>query len=225
MIEVPDKTVVLFSDIACPWSHVALYRFHETRERLGLHGAVRLDPRAFPLEVFNSRPTPKRILDAEIPVAGELAPDAGWKMWDRQPHDYPVTTLLALEAVYAAKAQSSSAAEALDRDLRRGFFGAGRNVSMRHEILDIAKDCKGVDEVRLAGDLDSGTYRRLVFDDYEMAGTSSVRGSPHFFLSDGGDFHNPGIELHWEGDKGEGFPVVEKDDPSVFEDMLKRAAD
>ncbi len=43
-------------------------------------------------------------------------------------------------------------------------------------------------------------------------------------LPDGTDVHNPGIELHWEGDAGEGFPVVDNDMPDVYEAILRRAA-
>jgi hypothetical protein len=40
---------------------------------------------------------------------------------------------------------------------------------------------------------------------------------------DGTDIHNPGVQLPWGGDHGTGFPVVDKDDPGVFEDLLRRA--
>jgi hypothetical protein len=41
---------------------------------------------------------------------------------------------------------------------------------------------------------------------------------------DGTEVHNPGVKMSWEGEHGSGFPVVSKDDPSIFEDLLKRAA-
>jgi hypothetical protein len=45
------------------------------------------------------------------------------------------------------------------------------------------------------------------------------------FLGDGSDFANPGIEKEWIcGQEGEGFVLVEKDDPSVYEEILRRAA-
>ncbi|MGY1691469.1 hypothetical protein [Geodermatophilus sp. SYSU D01105] len=46
--------------------------------------------------------------------------------------------------------------------------------------------------------------------------------APHFFLADGSDVHNPGTELHWDD---AGYPVVDGDDPSVHEDLVRRAAD
>ena len=105
MIEVPPGRLVVFADIGCPWAHVAIHRLHETRARLGLTAALLFNMRAFPLEHVNRRATPKNILDAEIPVAGAIEPDAGWQMWQRPEYEYPVTMLPALEAVQAVKEQ------------------------------------------------------------------------------------------------------------------------
>jgi hypothetical protein len=32
------------------------------------------------------------------------------------------------------------------------------------------------------------------------------------------------VTFHWEGEHGIGFPVVDADDPSVYEALLRRAA-
>ena len=53
---------------------------------------------------------------------------------------------------------------------------------------------------------------------------AGVEGSPHLFLPDGTDVHNPGIEMHWMGDHGKGFPHIDADDPSVYDDLIRRAA-
>jgi predicted DsbA family dithiol-disulfide isomerase len=224
MFDIPQGRIVVFADIGCPWAHVAVHRLHETRARLGLGGRVVFDLHAFPLEVVNGRPTPKKVLDAEIPVTGALEPDAGWQMWQRPEHEYPVTTLPALEAVHAAKAQGLEVAERLDRALRRGFFGASRNVSMRHEILEVAASVDGLDVAALAAALDDGRARSALAEDRALAESDEVGGSPHVFLPDGESVHNPGVEMHWEGEHGEGFPVVDKDDPSVYERLLAAAA-
>ena len=224
MIDVPPGRIVVFADIACPWAHVAVHRLHETRERLGLGGRVVFDVRAFPLELVNARPTPKRTLDAEIPVAGALEPGAGWQMWQRPDSEYAVTTLPALEAVYAAKEQGLDVAEQLDRALRQAFFGASRNVSMRHEVLAVAESVAAVDAAALEAALDEGRARPLLMADHAVATSDEVAGSPHVFLPGGRDVHNPGIEMHWEGKHGEGFPVVDKDDPGVYAGLLEAAA-
>lgn len=213
---------VLFADIACPWTHAAVHRWRAERARRGLEDEVSLDLRCFPLELFNKRATPKRVLDAEIPVAGSLAPDAGWRMWTRQPYDYPVSTLLALEAVQAAKEQGARASEDLDYALRRAFFGEARNITLHHVIVEIAGELGTVDEEAVEAALQAGRYRHRIFDDMRRAEEDDVKGSPHFFLPGGDDWHNPGVEMHWEGEHGEGFPVVDKDDPSVYQEMFDR---
>ena len=221
-------TVVLYSDIACPWAHLAVARLHRARAELGLEDQVGIDHRAFPLEVFNERPTPYRVLSAEIPVVGALEPDAGWQMWQGKPGTWPVTSLLALEAVQAAKTALGpdlSASERLDRALRRALFAESRCISMRHVILEVAAEALGqsqADTLREA--LDSGIARAAVFDQCETARTAQdVKGSPHLFLPDGTDEHNPGIEMHWVGEHGVGFPVVDRDDPNVYKTLLEAA--
>ena len=69
--------IVVYSDIECPWAHIAVHRLHRERRRLGLDRELPVDHRAFPLELVNHQPTPKTILDAELPICEELEPDAG----------------------------------------------------------------------------------------------------------------------------------------------------
>jgi predicted DsbA family dithiol-disulfide isomerase len=223
MIDVAPGTIVVFSDIGCPWAHIAVYRLLATRRKLGLDARVTLDHRAFPLEVYNRRPTPKRILDAEVAVVGGLEPDAGMEMWQDEEQAYPVTTLLALEAVQAAKEQGLRASEELDLALREAFFSKSQCVSLRHVILEVAEKCEGVDAEALRDAIDHGRARRAVFDQAVEAEREHVEGSPHFFLVDGSDAHNPGIEQHWTADKGRGVPVVTRYEPDVYEDLLRRA--
>ena len=67
--------------------------------------------------------------------------------------------------------------------------------------------------------------RSTVLDHCETARTSDrVKGSPHLFLPDGSDAHNPGITMHWVGEHGKGFPVVDEDDPAVYKGLLEVAA-
>jgi predicted DsbA family dithiol-disulfide isomerase len=201
-----------------------VYRLHRTRAKLGLEDTVDFDFRAFPLELINEQSTPKRILEAEIPVVGGLEPDAGWQVWQRDPSEWPVTTLPALEAVEAAKEQGLRASESLDRALRVALFAESRTISMRHEILEIAAGCEGLDADALKEALVDGRARPAVEEHLEVSKTGSVEGSPHLFLQDGTEVHNPGIEHHWEGEAGEGFPSVDEDRPEIYEELLRRAA-
>jgi predicted DsbA family dithiol-disulfide isomerase len=222
-IRVEPGTAVLFADIGCPWAHHAVWRWHDTRRRLGLEERVTLDVRAFPLELFNARPTPKRTLEGEIPVVGALGPDAGWQIWSGPTYEWPVTTLPALEAVEAAKDQGLKASEQLDWALRKAFFASSLCISMRAVILEVAEGCDRIDAGKLADALDDGRARRSLMDQLEVAESSKVRGSPHFFLVDGSNWHNPGVKHHLAG-VDDDFPIIDSFDPGVYDDMLKRAA-
>lgn len=223
MLDVATGTLVVYGDIACPWSHLCVHGLRQARRRLGLDDEVVLDLRSFPLELFNERATPKRTLDAEVPVVGALDPSAGWQTWQRPEFEYPVTTLPALEAVQAAKEQGLRASEELGRALRYAFFAESRTVSLVPVILDAAKQCDGVDADALSEALTEGRARAMVMEQRELAERIGVKGSPHVYAPDGTDVANPGIEKHWEGEEGEGFPVIDAFDPSIYEDLIRRA--
>ena len=222
-MDVAAGTAVLWTDLTCPWGTLAVHRFRQARARTGLEGQVHLDLRAFPLELINSRPTPRGIVEAEVVVVGARAPDFGWRLWQGDPSTYPGSVLLALEAVQAAKEQSLWASEELDYALRRAFFADSRPISIRPVVLEVAARCPGVDAVALEEALDAGGGRAAVLAQWRVSQGGEVRGSPHLFLPDGSDVHNPGIRMRWEGPKPGGFPVIESDDPSVYEDLLTRA--
>lgn len=223
-IAVAPGTVVLFADISCPWAHAAVYRWRAARARLGLTGHLELDVRAFPLELINEQSTPRRTVEAEIPVVGAMEPEAGWQMWQGPSDDWPVTTLPALEAVYAAKRQGLEASADLDRALRLALFSDSRNISMHHEIMEVAASVSGLDADALADLLERGAAKSEIFDDLEVAKENRVRGSPHFFFPDGTDEHNPGVTLCWGGEHEKGFPVVSNDEVSIYDSLLERAA-
>ncbi len=225
-MQVAPRTIQIWSDIGCPWAHAAVWRLHDARRRLRLTDTVRFEHRVFPLELFNSEPTPRVELDAEWPVIAALAPRAGWRAWVAAPETWPVTMLPPMEAVQAAALQSARAAEELDRGLRRAFWGESRCISLRHVILEVANECDAVDVGVLAAALDAGTARHRIFEDWEVAKGSEVRGSPHIFVPDGDGVQNPGVEIHWEGGDGGGggFPVIDRDDPAAYDELLLRAA-
>src|SRR5438067_2265132 len=224
MLDVAPGTLVVYGDIACPWSHLCVHGLRRARARLELDDEVDLDLRGFPLELFNERPTPKRTLDAEIPVVGALDPSAGWQMWQRPDFEYPVTTLPALEAVQAAKDQGLRASEELGRALRYAFFAESRTISLLPVILDVAKGCGALDVDELTKVLDEGRARAAVIEQRDTAERIGVKGSPHVYVPDGSDVANPGVEKHWEGEEGEGFPVIDCYDPSIYDDLIRRSA-
>ena len=225
-MQVAPNTISIWSDLACPWSHVVVWRLHDARRRLGLEGHLTFDHHAFPLELFNNEPTPKPQRDAEWQVAAELAPRAGWQAWSAPDHAWPVTLLLPMEAVLAAKLESPSASEELDRGLRRAFWAESRCISLRHVILEVANECESVDVASLAEALDDGRARRALLDDWAVARGDEVRGAAHLFAPDGTNEQNPGITIGWREDDSPagGVTSVEADDPAAIDRFIRRAA-
>jgi predicted DsbA family dithiol-disulfide isomerase len=212
-------TLTIWSDIGCPWASLFVWRAHARRAALGLD--VRFEHRCFPLELFNERPTPRAIVDAEVAVLAPLVPEAGWRPWAAEPDTYPVTTLPALEAVQAAKEQGGDASERLDLALRQALWRDSRCIALRHVLLDVADEA-GVDVKALAEALDDGRARRTVVADWRAAADGAAQGSPHVYAGAEGVL-NPGIAQHWEGPKPGGRPVVEKDDRTAVDELLRKA--
>jgi predicted DsbA family dithiol-disulfide isomerase len=218
-------TLAVWSDLGCPWSHAVLWRLHDARRSLDLEDRVRFDHHAFPLELFNSEPTPRGLRDAEWPVAAGLAPRAGWQAWSAPDHAWPVTLLPPMEAVQAAKLQSLEASDELDRGLRRALWGESRCISMRHVILEVAAECEAVDLGELAAALDDGRARRSLFDDWSIARTDEVHGSAHVFAPDGTNAQNPGLTIGWTDDgAGGGVATVDVHDPDAIDGFIRLAA-
>lgn len=217
---VAPGTIQVWSDLLCPFAHVGLLRLRRARERLGLDIAV--EHRTFPLELFNG-PHPRRGTDTEAVGLGQIEPAAEFRVWTAADDLYPNTVLLAAEAVHAAGAQGPRAAEQLDLALRRAFWTHSRSIAHRQVILDVAGETTEVDVAALAQALDAGRHRADLMADFAVAQTDAIPGSPTFRLADGTTVTNPGITVHWQGPWAAGFPVVDADDPSVYDDLVKRA--
>jgi hypothetical protein len=87
--------------------------------------------------------------------------------------------------------------------------------------VDVAPGTVAVYTDALVAALEDGRARGPMMAD-NRAHADEVQGSPHFFLADGSDVHNPGISLHWAD---AGYPVVDGDDPDAYDDLVRRAAD
>jgi predicted DsbA family dithiol-disulfide isomerase len=215
--------IVVFTDVMCGWATVALHHLYRARSEAGFDDRVTVDHRLFLLEDVNRMALNTRTIEGEKPVVGQLVEELQFKPWQLDPSEFPVTSLLANEAVQAAKQQSAKAAERLDMALRLAFWRDSRCISMRHEILDVATTCSGVDAAALGEALDAGRARAEMMATYH-AHREDIQGSPHFFFADGFDVHNPGVEMHQVGEPGAGFLVLDAHDPSVYRPMIDRAA-
>jgi hypothetical protein len=123
----PDRrTVTVWSDIGCPRATLALTTLRDRARQRG--DALLIDHRAFPLELFSRRPTPKPMLDTEVDALVRHLPELGWKPWTAPDSTYPVTTLPAMEAVQACKSPGLGglpASDELNAALRRAFYEEG----------------------------------------------------------------------------------------------------
>jgi predicted DsbA family dithiol-disulfide isomerase len=227
-ITAAKDTVVLFSDIGCPWGSLAVHRLRKARRELGLDGRIHIDHRCFPLELINHQGTPKSIVDAEVAVVGSHESDLGWQPWARSELDYPSTTLLAMQAVQAAKDPAVgglAVSEELDAALRHAWYAQSLSIHLFDVILAVASEHTEADAEALERLLRSGAATAQVFADWDAAERGGVQGSPHLFLPDGTNIHNPGIRMSWTRQQFEGLPRIEHDQPGIYRALLERIAD
>jgi hypothetical protein len=112
--------------------------------------------------------------------------------------------------------------------LRRAFWLESRSIAHRQVILDVAGELgdggvTDLDVAELADALDTGRHRGEVMADFTVTRTEAIPGSPTLRLPDGTTVTNPGMTVHWVGPWAAGYPIVDADDPSVY-DLLRRAA-
>lgn len=216
--------ITVWSDIGCPWASLAL---HTLRAAINQDPTpIHIDHRAFPLELFNHRPTPKVLLDTELAAIAGIDPSLGWRPWSAPEWTYPGTTLPALEAIQTAKDPEVGglpASDQLDEALRRAWFAESRCVSIHGVILNVAAECDRVDAEALADRLTRGAGRAAVYHQWSTASGPGVQGSPHLFTPSLA-LHNPGVSYSWTGRPGEGYLRVDSHDPSWAEPLIATTA-
>jgi predicted DsbA family dithiol-disulfide isomerase len=190
-------TIEVYSDLHCPWGYLATFRLLQLQQEWSEH--LRLAWRCLPLEVVNSRGTPKHTLDQEVPYLLQIEPDIPARPWRRADWEYPVTALPAFEALKCAEAQGDSAALAFTWAVRRAFFAESRCTSLRHILIDIARE-SGLDLAVFVSDFDSGRYKHLVLEESDQGWNMlKVKGSPTLVLPNGDQRPYPATpELLWD---------------------------
>jgi len=184
---------------------------------------VRIDHHSSRSNSSNGSPGTRHGSDSEIPTLGQLEPDAGWQLWQGPDYHYPNSILLAFEAVHAAKNQGLRPSEDLDRALRHAFWANAAIIQNLTTILAVAEHTNTVNKAQLRQDIHDGIGRNALWADYTTAQSDAVAMSPHLFLHDGTTYTNPGIELHWQGDWAKGFPVIDNDEPTMYDTILELA--
>lgn len=218
----PDyRVVTVWSDIASPVAALALHTLHQRSLRRGIQLLV--DHRAYPTELLSRQPTPKDIVDGELAAIAAMHPELGWQRWPMADASYPVTTLLSMEAVQAAKRPEFGgllASDELDAAIRCAFLVEGRCISLYPVIVEIARRCPRVNGPALLDALAAGTGRSNVMAQWVTAAGSGVAGSPHLFTQGGFDEYSPGVVVAWPAEPGVGIPSVRDDDAGWADRLL-----
>jgi len=214
--------ITVYSDIVCPWAHLALHRLRDALGRSGADDTVVIAHRAFPLEVLNGRPTPFDAFDRAVAMGRSIAPDAGWERWDGPEWSFPSSSILALEAVQAAAAQDPTRADLVDHAMRTAFWVHHKCIAAMPVVLEVLETTGGVDFDAAAAELWSGRPRAALRHHTDTAKSAAVEASPHVIvkgLDDARSWTNPGITTTGPP---EHFDIA-TDDPTVFDDIVEYA--
>jgi hypothetical protein len=217
----PDRRVVtVWSDLASP---VAALTLHVLRQRAVTRRVPLLvDHRAHPRELLEGSPTPRGVVDGELSVIAARYPELGWRPWPGPGDTYPVTMMLAMEAVQAAKRPEAGglpASDQLDAELRRAFLAEGRCVSLYGVVAAAARRCPLLDADALLDGIGAGAGRAQVMAQWNVAAGTGIAGSPHLLTAGGFDAVNPVATVRWPGGVGVGAPRL-RVHPTTWADLL-----
>lgn len=192
-------TIALYADLSCPFAYLTAFRLRQLRDEY--RGRITIVHKSLALEYVNREPTPKPVLDNELPMLTLVEPELPYQPWHRPLSEWPVTMWPAFEAVKCAERQSLEQADELAWLIRRAFFRDSQCISMRHVLIELAEQA-GLDRERFVADFDAGVAKQLVIDE-AREGWEQLRvpGSPTFVLPDGqqqAGFGLPEIELDVE---------------------------
>lgn len=216
------RVISVWSDIGCPWATLAMHTLRETAADAERELAV--DHRAFPLEMYNRRSTPKLVIEAEVVAIAGVAPDVGLLQWEADPSAYPVSTLAALEAVQVAKNDrigGLSVSTELDAALRRAMYTEHRCISILSEIEDVAANIDALDVDAFIESLYRGDGRRALVAQWHLSKADTIQGSPQILTAGGVNLHNPGVDYTWTAPPQDGgVPRFHHYEPSWAREVL-----
>lgn len=184
-------SIAMYADLACPYAYVSAYRLRKLHEEG--RAPVVIVHKSLALEYVNREPTPKPLLERELPVLVREEPGIPYQPWQRPESEWPVTMWPAFEAVKCAEQQSLELADELDWALRVAFFAQSRCLSLRHVLLDLAQNI-GLDLARFTEDFDQGVTKYQVLQEAQEGWERlHVAGSPTFVLPSGKQISNVGL--------------------------------
>lgn len=183
--------IAMYADLACPYAYVSAYRLRKLRDEY--RGTIIIEHKSLALEYVNREPTPKTLLNSELPLLVQEEPDIPYRPWKRPEAEWPVTMWPAFEAVKCAERQSLALADDLDWAIRVAFFAESRCISLRHVLLELAQQV-GLDMERFADDFDRGVTKYQVLQEAQEGWELlRVAGSPTFVLPSGKQISNVGL--------------------------------
>ena len=183
--------IAMYADLACPYAYVSAYRLRKLREEY--RGTIIIEHKSLALEYVNREPTPKTLLDSELPLLVQEEPDIPYRPWQRPESEWPVTMWPAFEAVKCAERQSLALADDLDWAIRVAFFAQSRCISLRHVLLELAQQV-GLDMELMAFDFDRGVTKYQVLQEAQEGWERlRVEGSPTFVLPSGKHISDVGL--------------------------------
>jgi predicted DsbA family dithiol-disulfide isomerase len=183
--------IAMYADLACPYAYVSSYHVRTLHDEY--RGKIVIAHKSLALEYVNQEPTPKAILERELPLLVQEAPGIPYQRWQRPESEWPVTMWPAFEAVKCAERQSLELADELDWALRVAFFGESRCISLRHVLLEIARQV-GLDMPRWTSDFDRGVSKYQVLQEAQEGWERlKVAGSPTFVLPSGKQISEMGL--------------------------------
>jgi predicted DsbA family dithiol-disulfide isomerase len=222
-------TLEIYGSMDCPYAYLATYRLRQVWPEYA--GRLQIAWRPLPLEYVNRTPARKPVYDTERSILAQVEPALPYHPWPRPDWQWPVTMWPAFEALACAQAQGHDAAFAMSWALRYGFYGEGRCLSLRHELLDIAGQAAReapLDLKRFEEDWDSGRYKESVIAAARRGWHElKVEGSATFVLPDGRQVTNPGLgEVDYDEENNifRGYTPPERDWRDVYREMLESVA-
>ena len=179
----PIPQIALYADLTCPFAYLIAFRLRRLREEY--RGRLEIVHRSLALEYVNRQPTPKPVLDVELPILTLSEPELPYQPWSAPESTWPVTVWPAFEAVACAEQQGLELADDLAWAIRVAFFAESRCIAMRHVLLELAEQV-GLDMTRFTADFDAGACKgRVIADAREGWERLRVDGSPTLVLPSG----------------------------------------
>lgn len=203
------RTVEVFADVLCPFTHVGLHTLIDRRTERGLT-EPRLRIRAWPLELINGAPLDPHHIGAEIAaLRASVRPDlfTGFSV-----DTFPSTSMAAFALTAAADRTGDPAVvEEVGMALRDAVFEQGIDIGEPAAVEPIAARF-GLEP------LDAEATLAAVRADWAEGKERGVIGSPHFFTSDEASWFCPGLDIRRD-DVGN-FVIAWKQGTEAFVDSV-----